>query len=112
MESPQPAAVAAEVAAEPGRHRHGGQRFSVCVEEPGATFAAGCREDCRSPECGVTDAGAEFIEEGVKRRKHSPEEIEARVQAALKIAAECAELLKGTPEFTENDLYDEHGLPA
>jgi transcriptional regulator with XRE-family HTH domain len=60
----------------------------------------------------LESAGAEFIEEGVKRRGLSPEEIETRVQATLKIAAECAELLKGTPEFTEDDLYDEHGLPA
>jgi len=57
-------------------------------------------------------AGAEFIEEGVRRRKRSPEEIEARVQAGLAIAAECAELLKGAPSFTEDDLYDENGLPA
>jgi hypothetical protein len=60
----------------------------------------------------LESAGAEFIEEGVKRRGLSPEEIETRVRATLKIAAECAELLKGTPEFTEDDLYDEHGLPA
>ncbi len=29
----------------------------------------------------LESAGAEFIEEGVKRRKRSPEEVEARVQA-------------------------------
>jgi transcriptional regulator with XRE-family HTH domain len=57
-------------------------------------------------------AGAEFIEEGVRRRKRSPEEIEARVQAGLAIAAECAALLNGAPPFTEDDLYGEDGLPA
>jgi len=57
-------------------------------------------------------AGAEFIERGVRRRKRTPEEIEARVQVALATAAECAELLRGTSPFTEDDLYDEDGLPA
>lgn len=60
----------------------------------------------------LEQAGAEFLDEGVRRRKRSPEEIEARVQAGLAIAAECAERLKGTPVFTEDDLYDENGLPA
>jgi transcriptional regulator with XRE-family HTH domain len=57
-------------------------------------------------------AGAEFIERGVRRRKRTPEEIEARVQTILAIAAECAELLKDAPPFGEDDLYDENGLPA
>jgi transcriptional regulator with XRE-family HTH domain len=60
----------------------------------------------------LEQAGAEFLEEGVRRRKQSPEEIEARVQAGLAIAAECAALLKGAPAFSEDELYDEHGLPA
>lgn len=45
----------------------------------------------------LESAGAKFIDEGVKRRKRSPDEIEAPVQAALRIAAECAGLLKGRP---------------
>jgi transcriptional regulator with XRE-family HTH domain len=57
-------------------------------------------------------AGAEFIERGVRRRQRTPEEIEARVQAILAIAAESAALLKDAPPFTEDDLYDENGLPA
>jgi len=57
-------------------------------------------------------AGAEFIDEGVRRRKRSPEEIEARVQAGLEIAAKCAELLKGAPPFTEDELFGDDGLPA
>src|SRR6201987_1802326 len=47
-------------------------------------------------------AGAEFIERGVRRRQRTPEEIEARVQAILEIAAESAALLKDAPPFTED----------
>jgi transcriptional regulator with XRE-family HTH domain len=57
-------------------------------------------------------AGAEFIDRGVRRRRRTPEEIEARVEAVMVIAAESAALLKDTPPFTEDDLYDENGLPA
>lgn len=57
-------------------------------------------------------AGVEFIDRGVRRRRRTPEEIDARVQAILAIAAESAALLKDAPLFTEDDLYDENGLPA
>lgn len=55
-------------------------------------------------------AGAEFIDRGVRRRKRTPGEIEARVQAILAIAAESAARQAKLPLFTEDDLYDEHGL--
>jgi transcriptional regulator with XRE-family HTH domain len=55
-------------------------------------------------------AGAEFIERGVRRRQRTPEEIEARVQAILAIAAESAAYQAKLPRFTEDDLYDENGL--
>jgi predicted transcriptional regulator len=55
-------------------------------------------------------AGAEFIERGVRRRQRTPEEIEARVQAILAIAAESAAYQAKLPPFTEDDLYDENGL--
>jgi transcriptional regulator with XRE-family HTH domain len=57
-------------------------------------------------------AGAEFIDRGVRRRQRTPEEIEARVQAIMAIAARSAALLKDAPPFTEDDLYDKNGLPA
>lgn len=57
-------------------------------------------------------AGAEFIDRGVRRRQRTPEEIEARVKAILAIAEESAALLKDAPPFSEDDLYDENGLPA
>ncbi len=55
-------------------------------------------------------AGAEFIERGVRRRNRTPDEIEARVQAILAIAAESAARQAKLPPFTEDDLYDENGL--
>jgi transcriptional regulator with XRE-family HTH domain len=55
-------------------------------------------------------AGAEFIDRGVRRRKRTPGEIEARVQAILAIAAESAARQAKLPPFTEDDLYDENGL--
>jgi transcriptional regulator with XRE-family HTH domain len=55
-------------------------------------------------------AGVEFIERGVRRRKRTPDEIDARVRKILGIAAESAALLKDAPPFTEDDLYDEDGL--
>ena len=64
------------------------------------------------PKTPVAKDRAEFIERGVRWRQRTPEEIEARVQAILAIAAESAALLKDAPPFTEDDLYDENGLPA
>jgi len=57
-------------------------------------------------------AGAEFIDRGVRRRQRTPEEIEARVQRILAIAQESAALLRDSPPFSEDDLYDANGLPA
>ena len=58
----------------------------------------------------LESAGAEFIERGVRRRKRTPDEIEARVQAILKTAKESAAYQAKLPPFTEDDLYDENGL--
>ena len=57
-------------------------------------------------------AGAEFIERGVRRRRRTPEEIEARYQRVMAIAERAPRCLKDAPPFTEDDLYDENGLPA
>ncbi|HEY1933586.1 MAG TPA: helix-turn-helix transcriptional regulator [Acetobacteraceae bacterium] len=65
-------------------------------------------EVCRTLEA----AGAEFIEHGVRRRKRTPEELEARYRAIMEIAERSAAKLKDAPPFTEDDLYDENGLPA
>lgn len=60
----------------------------------------------------LENAGAEFIENGVRRRKRTQAEIEELVQAGLEIAKESAALLRNAPPFTEDDLYDKNGLSA
>jgi transcriptional regulator with XRE-family HTH domain len=57
-------------------------------------------------------AGAEFLERGVRHRAWTPEEVEARYQAGLAIARRSAARFNDAPPFTEDDLYDENGLPA
>jgi len=57
----------------------------------------------------LEEAGAEFIEEGVRRRKQrNPEKVYRKLRAiAERSAAQQAKL----PPFSESDLYDENGLP-
>jgi transcriptional regulator with XRE-family HTH domain len=57
-------------------------------------------------------AGAEFLDRGVRQRAWTPEEIEARYQRMTAIAERSAAEFKDAPPFTEDDLYDENGLPA
>ena len=57
-------------------------------------------------------AGAEFVERGVRRRAWTPGEVEARYQAGLALAKRSGARLKDAQPFTEDDLYDENGLPA
>lgn len=60
-------------------------------------------------------AGAEFIERGVRRRTSSlartDEEKEALYRDLMAIAARAASEVTN-PDFSEDDLYDENGLPA
>jgi transcriptional regulator with XRE-family HTH domain len=58
-------------------------------------------------------AGAEFIPDGVRRRRsRTPEEKEALLRDIMAIAHRTAMLAAEHPGFTEDDLYDENGLPA
>jgi transcriptional regulator with XRE-family HTH domain len=57
-------------------------------------------------------AGAEFIERGVRRRTLTEQEQEVRVRDGLAVARRSGERLRDAPLFTEDDLYDENGLPA
>jgi transcriptional regulator with XRE-family HTH domain len=59
-------------------------------------------------------AGAEFIPDGVRRRRtRTPEEKEALLRDIMAIAHRTAKLAAENPGFTEDDLYDdETGLPA
>ncbi len=59
-------------------------------------------------------AGVEFIENGVRLRRHrSREEVEKRVRRIMEIARQSAKFAAENPGgFSEEDLYDENGLPA
>jgi transcriptional regulator with XRE-family HTH domain len=59
----------------------------------------------------LEEAGAEFIEGGVRRRGFSPEQVEARYRAIMEISKRSAALLAGHEIYTDDDLYDENGLP-
>jgi transcriptional regulator with XRE-family HTH domain len=60
----------------------------------------------------LEDAGAEFIEGGVRRRQRSPEEAETLYRDIMAIIAESAAKQAGREQMAEDDLYDENGLPA
>ena len=58
-------------------------------------------------------AGVEFIPDGVRRRHlRTPEEKEALRRDIMAIAHRVAALSAENPGFSEEDLYDESGLPA
>jgi transcriptional regulator with XRE-family HTH domain len=57
----------------------------------------------------LQEAGIEFIHDGVRRvRKEADRDLVADL---MKIAEESARLQVGAPKWTEEDLYDENGLP-
>jgi transcriptional regulator with XRE-family HTH domain len=61
----------------------------------------------------LEDAGADFIEDGVRRRRASTQaDKEELVRQILAIADRAAARVAERPEFSEADLYDESGLPA
>jgi transcriptional regulator with XRE-family HTH domain len=59
-------------------------------------------------------AGAEFIDNGVRcQRRRTSEEVAERVRKIMEIAHQSARLVGENPGgFSEDDLYDEDGLPA
>ena len=58
----------------------------------------------------LEEAGVEFIHDGVRCVR---KEVDLDLVADLmKIAEESARLQEGGEHFTEDDLYDENGLPA
>ena len=57
-------------------------------------------------------AGAEFIDNGVRRRRsRTPEEKEALFRDIMAIAHRVAAMHADNRGFSEEDLYDESGLP-
>jgi transcriptional regulator with XRE-family HTH domain len=59
-------------------------------------------------------AGVEFFQDGVRRRRRcrTPAEREALFRDIMAIAHRSAKLAAENPGFSEEDLYDESGLPA
>lgn len=58
-------------------------------------------------------AGIEFTDDGLRRpRRRTPEEIERIAREAMAIGARVAALPVIDPDFDQDDLYDENGLPA
>jgi len=58
----------------------------------------------------LQEAGIEFIHDGVRRLSGNSEP--ALLEDLRNIAKESARLQAALPQWTEDDLYDEHGLPA
>ena|SRR5437016_14458109 len=69
----------------------------------------------KSIEHALEAAGIEFIDNGVRRRRRprSPEEVAERIRKIKEISERSAKVLARYPGgFTEDELYDENGLPA
>jgi transcriptional regulator with XRE-family HTH domain len=58
----------------------------------------------------LEEAGAEFIDDGVRRRARL--DTEAAYQTLRAIAERSARLHEGLPPITDADLYGDDGLPA
>lgn len=58
----------------------------------------------------LEQAGAEFIDRGVRHRGRTSEEAADLLRAIQAIAARSAAKFKDAPPFSEDDLYDENGL--
>src|SRR5258708_27206605 len=56
--------------------------------------------------------GAEFIADGVRRRRQQPRDSERRYRELRAIAERSAAQLASLPPFGEADLYDDQGLPS
>jgi transcriptional regulator with XRE-family HTH domain len=58
----------------------------------------------------LREAGIEFIHDGVRRAGGKPDP--SLLEDLRKIAKESGRLQAGLPQWTEDDLYDSHGIPA
>jgi transcriptional regulator with XRE-family HTH domain len=67
-------------------------------------------ETAEGVQMALQEAGVEFIHDGVRRIDKAADPV--LLEKLLKIAQESARLQAGLPQWTEDDLYDEHGLPA
>ncbi len=85
------------------------RRVEGDTEKPRASARA-----VKSIQHALEAAGIEFVDNGVRRRRRrSSEEVEGRVRKIMEIAHRSAKFAAENPGgFSEEDLYDENGLPA
>lgn len=95
-------------------HRAGVSVATLRRIERGAQMARASSPAITSIQHALEGAGVEFIDHGVRCKKcRTPEEIEERVRRITEIAHQSAKFLAENPGgFSEDDLYDENGLPA
>jgi transcriptional regulator with XRE-family HTH domain len=60
----------------------------------------------------LEDAGIQFIDEGVRRWHPTAVEIEQEFRTLMDISRRSAARLAGQDLLTDDDLFDENGLPA
>jgi transcriptional regulator with XRE-family HTH domain len=60
----------------------------------------------------LEQAGAEFIEDGVRRRRQKERNPDQLYRELRAIAERSATQLADLPAGSESDLYDDHGLPV
>ena len=77
---------------------------STGTVEVGSSTALGSRRV-------LEEAGAEFIADGVRRRRSRNENLETLLKELRAIAERSAAKQALLTPFTEADLYDENGLP-
>ena len=82
--------------------------------ERGAESVRGSTRAAMSIQHALEAAGAEFIDNGVRcKRRRAPEEKERMLRDLTEIAHRSAKLISENPgSFSEDELYDENGLPA
>lgn len=83
--------------------------------ESGADASKGSPRAVEAVQHALEAAGAEFIDHGVRcRKRRTPGEIEERVRAIAEISEHYLRLATRCPDtfFTDDDLYDENGLPV
>jgi len=60
----------------------------------------------------LEQAGAEFIPDGVRRRRSAKADVDTLCEDLRAISLRSAARLQGRDLLTDTDLYDEDGLPA
>jgi transcriptional regulator with XRE-family HTH domain len=80
--------------------------------ESGSAKAPASEATLASVRHALEQAGAEFIEAGVRRRPAENPSGQALFDDLYAISLRSAEKLRGQDVLTDADLYDEGGLPA